>query len=80
MDFQYPNLEKVKHLLFLPEIKPIEEYPKIVDDRYYYEKWLETGNIHMGTTYNLHENNYTKYELWEAGAILDKLQGTYPLT
>jgi len=32
MVFQYPNLEKVKHLLFLPETKPIEEYPKIVDD------------------------------------------------
>ena len=32
MDFYIPNLEKVKHLLFLPEMKPIEEYPKIVDD------------------------------------------------
>ena len=32
MDFHIPNLEKVKHLLFLPEFKPIEEYPEIVDD------------------------------------------------
>jgi hypothetical protein len=32
MDFYIPNLEKVKHLLFLPEMKRIEEYPKIVDD------------------------------------------------
>jgi hypothetical protein len=53
------------------------EDPKITSDRYYYEKWLETGND--GVIYNLYENNFRKYDLWDAGDILCKLAGTFPL-
>ncbi len=42
-----------------------------------YEKWLETGAD--GAIYNLFEDNFTKYELWEAGDILKNLQGSFPL-
>lgn len=51
--------------------------PIITPDRYYYEKWLETGKD--GLMYNLYEGNYTKYELDEAGEILNYLSGTFPL-
>jgi hypothetical protein len=53
------------------------EDPIITDDRYYYEKWLETGSD--GLIYNLYEQNYKKYELHEAGNILNTLKGTFPL-
>lgn len=36
------------------------ENPIITSNRYYYEKWLETGNT-KPLTYNLIENNYKKY-------------------
>ena len=55
------------------------ESPIISDNRYYYETWSETGDIQMGLSYNLYENNYKKYELNEVGAILNMLNGTYPL-
>jgi hypothetical protein len=53
------------------------ENPIISDDRYYYEKWLETGGDCL--IYNMYEENFTKYELWEAGDILNYLSGDFPL-
>lgn len=52
------------------------EKPKITDDRYYYERWSGTGE-QESLIYNLHENNYKKYELNEVGDILNKLNGEY---
>jgi hypothetical protein len=53
------------------------EEPIISENRYYYENWLETGNDSL--IYNLYENNFKKYDLHEAGGILDVLEGTFPL-
>ncbi len=52
--------------------KPIQ-----TDDRFYYEKWLATGDDVL--IYNLYENNFKKYRLDEAGDILNSLKGTFPL-
>ena len=53
--------------------------PIISSNRYYYEVWSESGNNSMGVVYNLLEHNYKKYELYEVGDILNKLQGTFPI-
>ena len=53
------------------------ENPIITDNRYYYELWSGNGNNEMGKVYNLYENNYKKYELNEAGYILNYLNGTF---
>lgn len=53
------------------------ENPIITDDRFYYERWSESGDNSMGTVYNMYEKNYKKYELFESGGILNKLNGTY---
>lgn len=53
--------------------------PIITKNRFYYETWSETGDNNMGLVYNLHENNFKKYELHEAGDILNKLKGIYRL-
>ena len=54
------------------------ENPIITTDRFYYERWLETGEQNS-LIYNLYENNYKKYELGEAGNILNNLNGNYYL-
>jgi hypothetical protein len=54
------------------------ENPLITDDRYYYERWSGTGELNS-LSYNLHENNYKKYELNEVGDILNNLNGEYLL-
>jgi hypothetical protein len=51
------------------------EKPIITDYRYYYETWSESGNNNLGFVYNLYENNYRKFSLEEAGAILNMLNG-----
>jgi len=53
------------------------EKPIISVNRYYYETWSETGNNQMGVVYNLYEKNFKKYELAEAGYILNKLNGDF---
>ena len=55
------------------------ENPIISDNRYYYELWSESGNNEMGQVYNLYEHNYKKYHLNEAGKILNRLNGTFPI-
>jgi hypothetical protein len=55
------------------------EHPKISDNRFYYEIWSGSGNNETGKVYNLHENNYKKYKLNEAGDILNRLNGTFPI-
>jgi hypothetical protein len=32
MNSEYPNLEKVKHLIFLQDTPPFEKYPEIVEN------------------------------------------------
>jgi hypothetical protein len=32
MTFEYPDLDKVKHLIFLQDTTPFEKYPEIVDN------------------------------------------------
>ena len=54
------------------------ENPIITKDRYYYERWSESGDNSMGTVYNIYENNYKKYILNEYGYILNMLNGTFP--
>ncbi len=34
MNCEYPNLDKVKHLIFLQTTSPIEKYPEIIDKRF----------------------------------------------
>lgn len=51
--------------------------PIITDDRYYYERWSESGNNSMGLVYNMYENNYKKYTLSESGNILNTLNGSW---
>jgi hypothetical protein len=59
------------------------ENPIITDDRFYYERWSESGDDicsvdgSIGLVYNLYENNYKKYKLEEAGSILNMLNGSY---
>jgi len=53
------------------------EKPIISSNRYYYETWSETGDNQMGLVYNLYEKNFKKYELAEAGDILNKLNGDF---
>jgi hypothetical protein len=47
--------------------------------RYYYETWSGSGEKDS-LIYNLHENNYKKYELHEVAGILINLNGNYYLT
>jgi len=54
------------------------EEPIITTDRFYYERWSGTGEK-SSLIYNLHENNYKKYELNEVGDILNNLNGKYIL-
>jgi hypothetical protein len=54
------------------------ENPIITTDRFYYERWSGTGEKNS-LIYNLHENNYKKYELNEVGDILNNLNGEYIL-
>lgn len=49
--------------------------PIITTDRFYYERWSESGNNNLGLVYNLYEKNYKKYSLSEAGGILNYLNG-----
>jgi hypothetical protein len=51
--------------------------PIITDDRYYYERWSESGNNLMGDVYNLLEDNYKKYILGEVADILNKWDGKF---
>ena len=51
--------------------------PIITDDRFYYERWSESGDDSIGLVYNLYENNYKKYKLEEVGVILNMLNGSY---
>ena len=51
--------------------------PIITDDRFYYERWSESGDNSIGLVYNLYEKNYKKYKLEEAGSILNMLKGRY---
>ena len=51
--------------------------PIISTNRFYYEIWSESGDNTMGDVYNLYEQNYKKYELNEAGPILNKLNGDF---
>jgi len=53
------------------------ENPIITDDRYYYERWSESGDNSMGLVWGLYEKSYRKYELHEVGDILNMLNGTY---
>ena len=55
------------------------ENPIKTHDRFYYEKWSGTGEL-KSLTYNLHENNYKKYELGSVGGTLNKLKGEYFFT
>ncbi len=32
MNFEYPDLDKVNHLIFLQDTTPFEKYPEIVDN------------------------------------------------
>lgn len=50
--------------------------PLIMEDRFYYERWSGTGEKNS-LIYNLHEQNFKKYELNEVGDILNKLNGNY---
>lgn len=50
--------------------------PIISTDRYYYETWLDTGNINLGLNYNMYENNYNKYDLCQIPCILRTYTGT----
>jgi len=43
------------------------------------KQYSETVDNNMGLVYNLHENSFKKYELHEAGDILNKLKGIYTL-
>jgi hypothetical protein len=52
--------------------------PIITNDRFYYERWSETGDNSIGLVYNMYENNYKKYELSEVSYILNNLKGTFP--
>jgi len=52
------------------------ENPIKTDNRYYYETWSGTGEC-VSLTYNLHENNYKKYELSFVGDTLNRLNGEY---
>jgi len=70
MDFYIPNLEKVKHLLFLPEMKPIEEYSKIVDDilNKQFNEFIERKeiiNIYYLCIFYEYEFNRIKRFLWK---------------
>jgi hypothetical protein len=47
--------------------------------RYYYETWSGSGEKDS-LIYNLHENNYKKYELGKVAGILINLNGNYYLT
>ena len=51
--------------------------PIITNDRYYYERWSESGDNSLGKVYNLYENNYKKYQLHEVAGILIKLNGSF---
>lgn len=53
------------------------EKPIISTNRFYYEIWSETGNNQLGLIYNLYEKNFKKYELSEAGNILNRLNGGF---
>ena len=53
------------------------EKPIISTNRYYYETWSESGNNHLGLVYNLYEKNFKKYQLHEAGNILNNLNGSF---
>ena len=53
------------------------DLPVISTNRFYYEMWSESGNNHMGLIYNLYEKNFKKYELGEAGDILNRLNGGF---
>ena len=52
------------------------ENPIKTNDRYYYELWSGTGES-VSLTYNLHENNYKKYQLHFVGDTLNRLKGEY---
>jgi hypothetical protein len=53
------------------------ENPIITDDRYYYERWSESGNNSMGHVWGLLDKSYKKYELNEVGTILNNFNGTF---
>jgi hypothetical protein len=51
--------------------------PIITNDRFYYERWSESGDNSMGDVYNLYENSYKKYTLGEVSYILNMLNGIF---
>jgi hypothetical protein len=53
-------------------LKTCEE-PEITDNRYYYEVWIRSGNVDMGRTFNIIEENFNTYTPDEAVTLLNDL-------